>query len=292
MKLNHSTRAILFVGVAPVGAGFANAFLLATPLVTSLTVGIAPSSAATIAGSAAQVTINNFSHRPTDTGTSTNTNTATIANSGSVISQANAEAVFISNCHELLAANLSTSQVTGSGSKYAGLAESQTTVIGDFDIDAKETFSFNFQTVLNLLTSVDNSQSERARSSGNIFFGLINTVSNILLDSFQLVGILDSSGGSYFNLSASNSFHPTAINFNFLAEGSAAKSVFYSSGVYSRTFDSATNLRLVEVKNNIAEAEAEPVPEPTTILGTAIFLGLFARRRKLKNKLSEVKSKV
>jgi len=292
MKLNHSTRAILFVGVAPVGAGFANAFLLATPLVTSLTVGIAPSSAATIAGSTAQVTINNFSHRPTDTGTSTNTNTATIANSGSVISQANAEAVFISNCHELLAANLSTSQVTGSGSKYAGLAESQATVIGEFDIDAKETFSFNFQTVLNLLTSVDNSQSERARSSGNIFFGLINTVSNILLDSFQLVGILDSSGGSYFNLSASNSFHPTAINFNFLAEGSAAKSVFYSSGVYSRTFDSATNLRLVEVKNNIAEAEAEPVPEPTTILGTAIFLGLFARRRKLKNKLSEVKSKV
>ena len=292
MKLNHSTRAILFVGVAPVGAGFANAFLLATPLVTSLTVGIAPSSAATIAGSAAQVTINNFSHRPTDTGTSTNTNTATIANSGSVISQANAEAVFISNCHELLAANLSTSQVTGSGSKYAGLAESQATVIGEFDINAKETFSFNFQTVLNLLTSVDNSQSERARSSGNIFFGLINTVTNILLDSFQLVGILDSSGGSYFNLSASNSFHPTAINFNFLAEGSAAKSVFYSSGVYSRTFDSATNLRLVEVKNNIAEAEAEPVPEPTTILGTAIFLGLFARTRKLKNKLSEVKSKV
>ena len=59
MKLNHSTGAI--------------AFLLATPLVTGLTVGISPSSAAIIAGSAAAVTIDNFSHRPTDTGTSTNT---------------------------------------------------------------------------------------------------------------------------------------------------------------------------------------------------------------------------
>ena len=285
MKLNHSTRAILF-------EGFANAFLLATPLVTSLTVGIAPSSAATIAGSVAEVSINNFSHRPTDTGTSTNTNTATIANSGVVISQANADAVFISNCHELLAANLSKSEVAGSGSSYYGLAQSQATVIGDFDIDAKETFSFNFQTVLNLLTSVENRQSERASASGSLSFWLIDTIANILLDSFQLASSLDSSGGVSLSVSASNSFNPTAINFNFLAEGSAAKSLLYTSGVYSRTFDSATNLRLVEVKNNIAEAEAEAVPEPSTILGTAIFLGLFVRGRKLNNKLSEAKLKV
>jgi hypothetical protein len=94
-------------------------------------------------------------------------------------------------------------------------------------------------------------------------------------------------------LSASNSFNPTAINFNFMAEGSAAKSLLYTSGVYSRTFDSATNLRLVEVNNNIAdaEAEAEAVAEPSTVLGTAIFLGLFVRRQKLNNKLSQLKSK-
>lgn len=280
MKLNHSTGAI--------------AFLLVTPLITDLTVGIAPSNAATIAGSAAEVSINTFSHRPTDTSTSTNTNTLAIANKGVVISEANAEAVFISNCHELLAANLSKSQVTGSGSNYAGLAQSQATVIGDFDIDAQETFSFNFQTVLNVLTSVDNSQSERARASGNIFFGLINTVTDILLDSFELVSFLDSSGGSYFNLSASNNFHPTKVNFNFMEQGSTAESLLYTSGVYSRTFDSATNLRLVEVKNNIAEAEAEPqaVPEPTTVLGTLTFLGLLFKTRKLKNNLSEIPSKV
>jgi hypothetical protein len=39
-------------------------------------------------------------------------------------------------------------------------------------------------------------------------------------------------------------------------------------------------------------AEAEAVPEPSTLLGTAIFLGLFVSKRKLNNKLSQVKSKV
>jgi hypothetical protein len=91
-------------------------------------------------------------------------------------------------------------------------------------------------------------------------------------------------------LSASNSFNPTAINFNFMAEGSAAKSLLYTSGVYSRTFHSATNLKLVEVNNNIADAEAEAVAEPSTVLGTTIFLGLFVRRQKLNNKWSNTKS--
>lgn len=278
MKFNHSTGAI--------------AFLLATPLVTGLTVGIAPSSAAIIAGSAAAVIIDNFSHRPTEIGTFTNTYTQTLANSGSVISEATADAVFISNCHELLAANLSQSKVQGGGNNYSGLAQSQAAVIGDFDIDAEDTFSFNFQTVLALLTSVDNRQAERGSARGSISFLLINTVTNILLDSFQLASGLDSSSGFYLNLSASNSFNPTAINFNFMAQESAATTLLYTAGVYSRTFDTATNLRLVEVKNNIAEAEAEPIPEPSTILGTAMFLGWLVKGRKLKNRLSEVKSKV
>jgi len=157
------------------------------------------------------------------------------------------------------------------------VAQTQAAAIGDFDIDAAETFSFNFQTLLDLLTSVDNGQSERSSARGSISFGLINTVTNIRLDSFQLASGLDSSSGLYLNLSASNSFYHTA-NFNFMAEGIAAKSLLYTSGVYLPTFDSPTNLRLVEVNNNIAKAEAEAVTEPITVLGTAIFLGLFVRR--------------
>jgi len=109
MKLNHSTGAI--------------AFLLATPLVTGLTVGIAPSSAAIIAGSTALVRIDNFSHRPKENGTFTNTYTETTANNGLVISEAIAEAVFISNGAGLLTANYSESIVQGDGNNYSGLAK-------------------------------------------------------------------------------------------------------------------------------------------------------------------------
>lgn len=278
MKKNHGIGSI--------------AFFFVTPLVTGLSLGIAPSSAAIIAGSAAQVAIENFSHRPTETGTSTNTNTQTIANEGTVISEAKADAVFLSNCHQLLATNLSQSQVQGDGSNYLGLAESQASILGDFSIDAKETFSFTFQTVLHLLTSVDNPQSERASAKGNISFSLIDTVSNLLLDSFQINGSLDSFNVPNLSWSYNNSFNPTKINFDFLTQGSATSMSLSTSGVYSRTFNSATNLRLVEVKNNLAEAVAEPVPEPTTVLGTVMFLGFLAKGRKQKNQLSEVKSKV
>ena len=273
MKINHGIGSI--------------AVLFATPLVTGLSVGIAPSSAAIIAGSAAEVSIDNFSHRPTDTGTFTNTYTQAIANKGAVISAANANAVFLSNCQQLLAANLSESTVKGEGSKYSGLAQSQAAIIGDFDLDAKETFSFTFQTFLRLLTSVDNPQSERASAQGNLSFLLIDTVSNILLDSFQLGGSLHSFKRGDLSLSYSDSFNPTQINLDFLAQGNTKESVVYSSGVYARTFDNATNLRLVEVKNNLVLAEsqpvreAEPVPEPTTILGTAMFFGFLAKGRKL-----------
>jgi hypothetical protein len=276
MKLKHSTGAI--------------AFLLATPLVTGLTVGIAPSSAAIIAGSAADVTIYNFSHRPKGNGTVTNTYTETTANNGLVISEAMAEAVFLSNGQGLWTKNSSQSQVQGDGNNYSGFAKTQAIVLGDFDIKAAETFSFNLKTVLDLVTSVDNRESERASARGSISFSLINTVNNLLLDSFEIANGLDSSSGHYLNFSPSNSFNPTAINFNLMAEGSGVKSRLSTSGAYSRKFDSATSLRLVEVNNNIAEAEA--VPEPSTLLGTAIFLGLIVKRRKLNNKFSQVKSKV
>jgi hypothetical protein len=147
---------------------------------------MAPSSPAIIVGDAAAVSIDNFSHRPNENGTFTNTYTQTTANSGSVISEATADTVFISNSHKLLAANFSQSKVQGDGNNYSSLAQTQAAAIGDFAIDAAETFSFNFQTLLDFLTSVDNRKSERSSARGSISFGLINTVTNIRLDSFQL----------------------------------------------------------------------------------------------------------
>lgn len=259
------------------------ALLLVAPLATGLSAGIAPSNAATLANSAAEVTIDNFSHRPWDTGTLSVTNTDTVSFDGFAIAEANANAVFIANCQQLLAQNLSESIVSGGGDRYAGVAQSQASVIGNFDIGVQETFSFAFQAVLHSLISVDRPESERASTSGQISFWLIDTVTSILLDSFELVSGLHSANGILLNVSGTDGFYPQTINFGFLSEGSATQSVLYASGVYARTFNSPTQLRLVEVKNNIAEVAAEPVPEPSTIFGSLMFLGLLFKSRKLKH---------
>ncbi|MGL5060919.1 MAG: PEP-CTERM sorting domain-containing protein, partial [Microcoleus sp.] len=171
-----------------------------------------------------------------------------------------------------------------------GTARSQASVIGDFSLDAEETFSFAFQSVLRSLIAVDRPESERAIASGKISFWLIDTVTSILLDSFELVSTLDSANGIRVNVSGSDRFYPDRINLDLLSQGNGTQSVLSASGVYSRTFNSATQLRLVEVKNNLAEVAAEPVPEPSTVLGTAMFLGLLFKSRKSKQKLSDVKS--
>ena len=259
------------------------ALLFVAPLATNLTANIAPSSAATIANSTAEVAIDKFSHRPADTGTSSITNTQTISLDGLATAAANANAAFIVNCQQLLAQNLSETQVSGGGELYAGAAKSQASVRGDFSIGAEETFSFAFQAVLHSLISVDRPESERASASGKISFWLIDTVTSILLDSFELVSGLDSANGPHLNISGFGGFGPKKINFGLLSEGNEIKSVLYASGVYSRTFNSDTKLRLVEVKNNIAEAAAEPVPEPSTIFGTVMFFGLLFKARKLKH---------
>ncbi|MCU0546453.1 MAG: PEP-CTERM sorting domain-containing protein [Oscillatoriaceae cyanobacterium Prado104] len=263
------------------------ALLFVAPLATGLSAGVAPSNAATLANSAAEVAIDNFSHRPGDTGRSSVTDTDTVSFDGLAIAEANANAVFIANCHQLLAQNISESQVSGAGNLYAGLAQSQASVIGDFAIAAEETFSFAFQAILHSLISVDNPESERASATGKISFLVIDTVTSILLDSFELVSGLHSANGILLNVSGTAGFQPNNINFDLLSEGSPTKSILDASGVYSRTFNRETKLRLLEVKNNIAEVAAEPVPEPSTILGTAMFFGLLFKSRKLKQQKTQ-----
>jgi hypothetical protein len=262
------------------------ALLFVAPLATGLSAGIAPSSAATLANSAAEVTIDNFSHRPGDTGRSSLTDTDTVSFDGLAVAEANANAAFIVNCQQLLAQNLSETKVSGGGDRYFGIAQSEAAVIGDFSIGAEETFSFTFESILYSLISVDRPDSEVASASSKISFWLIDTVTSILLDSFELASGLHSAKGILLNLSPSQGFQPNKINFDLIVEGGKTTSLLSASGVYSRTFSSATNLRLVEVKNSIAEAAAEPVPEPSTILGTAMFLGLLFKSRKVRHKLS------
>ena len=245
--------------------------LLLTPCIASSILAASPSQAATLARSEGVLEFTRFSQNPSGTGTATNTNTVTIANNGMVNAFANAEATFI--VAPPTASNLSLSLAFGEGRDYLGLAESEVTVIGNFDVDANTPFSFDFKSNLKLETSIDNSQAENARAAGDISLALLDTASNSTIDFFSLMGNLTTPGDDDFiayqksnNISLGNPV--TTSNFGGNQE-SATASV---QGFLQRYFDSKTSLTLIEVKRNQARVTA---PEPSTCLALLFSCGVI-----------------
>jgi hypothetical protein len=245
----------------------------AVPLV--LTLGSAPTIAATFASSEATVTINNFSHNPFDSDVITDTFTNVFAaNGSSVNTDTDAAASFVTA--PATAFNSSFSSSDGTGNEYTGTADSFAGVLGNFNINSGETFSFDFDASLSLATSIDNPQTEFANASGTVSFTLYDTsnVDNwILLDSFEISSNIATTGNDFLNFDDSNSnqftFNDVSLNPNFGGDREGATAS--TEGIFSRTFDRAANLTLVEVKEN---SSSVAVPEPSIIFGT--MLGFLA----------------
>ena len=254
--------------------------LFATPLATSCAIAVSPSFAATLSFSAAGLGINNLSHKPLETSTFTNAQTLAITEDGLVAANATASAVFqvYPSLKPSLAYNLSTSIAFGEGSSYFGLSQSVAAIAGyDFGVKSGETFSFDFAGFLALQTSIDNPRSERASARGSISLQLYDSSDKENwkpLDFFTISGLLNTSGsGDYFGYSHSQNiaFNPAFTSFGGAFGGrqeSFAASLF---GNFSRTFNTSTNLTLLEVKENQVTVESEPVPEPSSIIASLLF---------------------
>ncbi|MEI2578194.1 hypothetical protein [Scytonema sp. PRP1] len=247
--------------------------LLLTPCIASSMLAASPSQAATLARSEGVLEFTRFSQNPSTTGTATNTNTVTIANNGMVNAFANAEATFI--VAPPTASNSSLSLAFGEGRDYLGLAESEVTVIGNFDVDANTPFSFDFKSNLNLETSIDNPQAENARAAGDISLALLDTTTNSTIDFFSLAGNLTTPGDDDFiayqksdNISLGNPV--TTSNFGGNQESATAS----IQGSLQRYFANNTNLTLIEVKRN--QARVTSVPEPSTCLALLFSCGVIA----------------
>lgn len=250
--------------------------LLITPI-APLANGLSnPAIAATLGNSEAIVKIDDFSHDPLDVSIIAETYSNAVASNSLVVAEAD-NALKVGN-DPFFAKNSSFSRANGDGSEYSGLAQSTAAIIGyNFLIDKGETFSFNFKAALNLETSIDNPQFESANAAGNISLKLYDTSNQdnwIYLDSFTLYGNLATLGNNdSLNYETSNSFtlNPsiTALKTNFGEQQETAKASV--QGIFSRTFDTLTNLTLVEVKTDRAEVNAKggsvSVPEPSNILG-------------------------
>ena len=252
--------------------------VLTTPVLASSFVSISPSKAATFAFSQGDALFSEFSQSPSNV--AVDIDTLSITEGSMVQAIAQAEAIFL--IEPALAFNSSLSETLGESQDYLGIAESEASVIGNFDIEANTKFSFDFISDLELATSIDNPPKESARASGDISFALIDTVNNDVLDYFNLVGNIVTEGDDDFvalqksdNVILSEAFG--APGFGGLQEFLAVS----IEGSLERYFADETTVALVEVKRNRAEVKAVPEPSGTLALllaGGAV--GILSRRRK------------
>jgi hypothetical protein len=249
-----------------------------------------PTFAATLATSESQVNLDNFSHTPLQIETLTDTETVAVASDGQVTVDAIADATFLPNPSDQMtqAHNISLSTARGEGDRYLGLAESLAAVIGyNFKVEAGETFSFDFNAVLGLETSIDHPQFEQANAEADILLtlyesnGSFDLADEPILDFLSLSGELTTSKGGDFlnhNHSSSITYTPgTFVDTSFTDNQKAA--IASVQGNFSRTFDSLTYLTLVEIKTN--QANVKTTPEYSSLLALLVFC-LISVRCKLK----------
>ena len=265
-------------------SGLLKKFLLLTaPVITSSVLFSTPSKAATFAYSEGYSDFTEFSQNPSNVLTDAGAKTLAIdIDGGATVSAiAEAEASFLIEPAE--AENSSLSAAFGENQEYLGIAESEASVIGNFNIDANTNFSFDFFSNLELATSIDNPPQESARVSGDISFALIDRQSNDVLDFFNLVGNITTEGDDDF-VALQKSDNVT-INQKFDAPGFGGVQEFLTvsiEGELERFFTEETSLTLIEIERNRAEVKAV-VPEASSslalLVSSAVIAVLLKRRR-------------
>jgi hypothetical protein len=261
--------------------------LLVTPAIATSMLAASPSQAATFGSSEATFNIENFNRNPLDIRTITDTLTNTISTGSPVNANANANANFKVDPNYALtfASNSSISKAQGQGSSYLGEGQSFAAVLGyDFLVQPGETFSFDFNGLLNLKTSIDNPKAENATANGLLKFELFDSTTNTVLDSFSIVGNLATPGNGdalEFKQSGSITLDPNQTSFNKSFGGTQEFAQVAVKGKYSRTFDKLTYFTLVETKTNQVRVQA---PEPSAILGLLFSCGMLGMSWKRKRK--------
>lgn len=250
-------------------------------LVLSLaTFGSKPSQAATLASSDALVIFSNFNYTSPDISNYTNVDVDTFASGtdGKVTATADANAFAASTN----AFNNSYSNIIGKDTNYLGRAESLSEIgMFNFNIAKNTLFSFDFNAILNLETTIDNPQHESANAYGKIALELINQANGEVLDYLYIVGNISSINDNDF-LEYSNSesitFEQNATIFVRSFGGTQEYANAITQGTYSRTFTEDIVLSIRESKYNNVSVQ---VPEPMSCGGIAVaaLMGLWLKRK-------------
>lgn len=272
---------------------------MVTPLLATSTLSALPSQAATFASSFGDLQLTNFSESFATIESDNDADTSVFANGGTA--SVNNQAVVDTDSSEAFA--FATSEVFGESKDYFALAQTQATIVGNFFIDPGTTFSFDFQSFLDLETFIDEPPTENATALGELSFSLYDTsnipenslpdfLTNLLSDPtniqtsplafFSLSGNLNTAGsGDFVNTRKSDNISLSIQERDFNNGGNEEFASAVFAGSFQRRFDNPANLTLVALRKTEARATA---PEPSNTLALLALPGLLGIATKARRK--------
>ena len=225
-----------------------------------------------------------FWSSPLDIETATLTDSEAISGDGIADASSDADIdFFIEPAGGLIEAS-GESVVTGSGNGFSSFSEGQAIASGIFELDAGETFAFDFSGSLMLKTSIDDPEQESAFASGEFGLLLLNESDPGAEQEFlQIFTFLETLGNEPEPfVDSQGNFNLTLLNVTQSLGGLEESTSINFEGTYSQKFDRATTFRLQEAGLFLA-ADAQAVPDPSVVLGlmSLVSYGLLSQLRKL-----------
>jgi hypothetical protein len=266
---------------------YSSALMLGAGLVGAISFA-APTQAATFAVADIDFEFSNFSIQPFSVGVSANPRSLEAAVEGEVFSEALAGARFNALPPDPVGAeNFVLNFTTGEGKNYRGEAQGDAGVVGKFRVGADETLSFDFEGSLRLAAGVERPLFETATASGLLNFD-VSTVkrdgsTGQHLDEFSLSAALNPRGVTQYGIVRTSSIQldsPPPVDQK--SQGNESFFTVNVSGTYNRLFKRGQTIQLNEAKLGQATVSASPtpIPEPLTIFGSVLAVGMGGWLRK------------
>lgn len=239
-----------------------------------------PAQAATFADSVGEFFFSNFSQAPLGSDSTAFTSSFTSGSGSLAISDADA---LFTTLPEAQASNFVANSAFTADTPGEAFAQSESSIIGDFVVEAGETFSFDFSGFIDLFTAVDQpdeSATAFLETQYSIFQSDIGIDNGVVVDSFGLLGLLDTPGEDALVTEATDAitldtFDVTEVTGPDLLEELLVVDV---AGRYERLFEQDSILTLVEFKIGNAGSQAAQVPDSSNplfglfVVGAAVSL--------------------
>jgi hypothetical protein len=252
--------------------------LFGTSLLAGSVFAISPTRAATFASSEGSLAFTGFSKNPSGTFTDFNESVRAISKDDSVVAKTNGNANFTVIPPQ--ASSISSSSASGQNGNYLGQAQSDTNLLGSFLVEENQIFSFDFETLFNLKTSIDDSAKESVNTFGKTFWQLIDTSDNSVLEFFSITGNLVTEGDNDFlDIQSSNNIVFNSLSRDIISGGKKESAVAGVKGSLRRSFTKQTRLSLIGISTNRAEVKVRESSNSMIFLLSSGILGILIKRK-------------